>query len=232
MNYYLKITDDDQKWLLKNYPRLSISQENGIDIISGAFDFSAVYEDYAIQDTYQIRIELQPSSVSDLPTVIETEGRIDSIAKKRNIPIIDLHTNPDGTACLCLRLEESNYFPDGYSLPIFIEKLVKPFFYAQNYFENQNTWPWDTYSHGDLGWLEWYFAQKHLSPTETQIFLENLKKRGLWSEISIELSKKGGIKGHHLCLCGSKNKYRNCHPNVLLGLWKLQKKINKFGWKL
>ncbi len=229
MKYKLNLSNYDQKWLLTKYQRLSVSQKNGIDVISGALDFVATYADIKIQDTYQIRIELQSSSVSDLPIVIETGGRIKNIAKTRNIPIIDLHTNSNGTACLCLRLEESTFFPDRFSISVFMEKLVEPFFYAQSYYEDYNTWPWDTYSHGVLGWLEWYYDQKHHTLNETEMFLEQLKNSKDWNQISFEIRGVKCIKGHHDCICGSKKRYRNCHEKVFRGLWELQHNIRRFG---
>ena len=90
--FHLDLTEEDQKWLLNEYQGLSVIHENGVKVVSGKFDFWVSHEGVELTDTYQIRIELQPSSVSDLPTVIETEGRIKKVAEGRSIPIEDLHT--------------------------------------------------------------------------------------------------------------------------------------------
>ncbi len=227
--FHLDLTEDDLQLLLNEYQGLSVTHENGVKVVSGKFDFWVSHEGVELSDTYQIRIELQPSSVSDLPTVIETEGRIKKAAEDRNIPIEDLHTYFDGTACLCIQLAEPSYFPNGFSFRTFIEDLLEPFFYAQRFFEDHNAWPWDAYSHGVLGWLEWYFDQENHSSESTESFLEKLRKSKGWQSISRELSKKSGVKGHHPCICGSKRKFRNCHKNVLRGLWELQNNLKKFG---
>jgi hypothetical protein len=232
VTFQLDLTDEDQQWLLNKYQGLSVTQENGVKVVSGALDFWAFHQDIQIRDTYQIRIEFQHSSVSDLPTVSETEGRIKKVAETSGIPISDLHTYTNGVACLCLKLAEASYFPEGFSLPVFMEKLVEPFFYAQRYFEDHDIWPWDAYSHWELGWLEWYFDQKEHTHESTRLFLEKLRGSQAWNRISGELSKKDGVKGHHPCLCGSKKKYRYCHKNVLRGLWELRNNIKAFGLKL
>jgi hypothetical protein len=230
--FHLNLTEDDHKWLLNRFQGLSVTKEDGVIVVYGDFNFWRSYKGVELSDTYQIRIELQPSAVSDLPTVIETGGRIKKVAEERNIPIIDLHTYSDGTACLCVKLAEPSYFPDGFSFRTFIEDLVEPFFYAQRFFEDHNTWSWDTYSHGVLGWLEWYLDQGNHSSESTESFLEILSKSQGWQYILKELSKKRGVKGHHPCICGSKKKFRNCHKNVLRGLWKLQNNMKKFGLKI
>jgi len=227
--FQLNLTDEDQKWLSNKYPGLSVTRENGVKIISGEFDLWASYKEVTLRDSYQIRIELQSSLVSDLPTVIETDGRIKKLAENNNIPINDLHTYDNNQICLCVKPSEATFFPKGFSFQDFIELLVVPFFYAQKYFEEYKIWPWDSYSHGALGWFEWYNDQNELTRKSTECFIENLRNNHVWNVIEKELSKKGGVKGHHICLCGSKKRYRNCHNSVLHGLWKLQKDIKEFG---
>lgn len=230
--FQLDLTDDDQKWLLNKYQGLSVFHENGVKIVSGDFNFWASHKGVELSDSYQIRIELQPSSVSDLPTVIETGGKIKKVAEERNIPIIDLHTYTDGTACLCLKLAESSFFPNGFSFRAFIESLVEPFFYAQRFFEDNNAWPWNAYDHGVFGWFEWYYDQEKHTSEATKEFLGKLQATQDWQVISNVITKKGGLKGHHPCICGSNSIYRNCHKKVFRGLWELQKNLKKFGLEI
>lgn len=228
--FQLELSKNDQKWLQEKYPDLTITRENGIHVVSGEFQFDAKFNDERIIDTYRVKIELQGNQFSDLPNVIETGSRIRKISEERGIPLPDLHSYEDGSTCLCLRLAESDYFPDGFFFPIFIEKLVVPFFYAQSYFEEHKIWPWETYSHGVYGWLEWYLDQKNVSPDVTDDFFIKLKSTQEWQKIRNELFKKGGVKGHHPCICGSSQKYRNCHNKVFRGLWKLQQDAKAFGF--
>ncbi|MFC2043181.1 hypothetical protein ACFLUA_03415 [Chloroflexota bacterium] len=223
------MSNNDQKWLQEKYPGLTIARENGIQIVSGDFKFDAIFDDKRITDTYEVRIELQGNQFSDLPKVIETGSRIRKISAEREIPLSDLHSYEDGSACLCVKLVESGYFLEGFSFPIFIKELIIPFFYAQSFFEDFNDWPWETYSHGKLGWIEWYLDQKYVSPEITDNFLKKLKSTQDWQHIQNELGKKGGVKGHHQCICGSSLRYRNCHKKVFRGFWKLQQDAKEFS---
>jgi hypothetical protein len=224
----LILSKNDQSWLQKRYSDLTITKENGIHIVFGDFRFIAIYGEIEISDTYEIRIEFKNSQVSDLPKVVETGSRIRKISEDRKIPLADLHSYDDGSACLCVKLAEPVYFPNGFSFRIFIEELVVPFFYAQSYFERHGSWPWGTYSHGILGWIEWYFDQEDITKEDTDVFLGMLEATQYWQIISGELTKSYGIKGHHSCMCGSLKKYRNCHSNVFRGLRKLRADIEKF----
>lgn len=215
----LELTENDQDWLQKKYPGLTLTSENGISIVVGEFSFDAVYNDHRITDLYEVRIELKSSALSELPRVRETKSRIKQFAKARNINLADLHTYEDGTACLCVKPAEIQYFPDKFCFQKFVEELVVPFFYAQSYFEQNATWPWETYSHGSLGWLEWYFDQEATSVTKE--FINHLQSQRDWKIVRRTLMRKGGLKGHHACLCGSSKSYRNCHQKVFKGLWKL-----------
>ncbi len=227
--FQLELSKDDQDWLLGRYPGLALSKEKGIQVVSGDFEFSALHDGLEIKDNYKIRIELQGNQVSNLPIVTEIGSRIKSIADERKIPLVDLHTYDDSTACLCLKFEEAKYFPDGFSFPIFIEKLVVPFFYAQRYFEDFDSWPWDTYSHGLLGWFEWFFDKEDVPQEKVHAFLQSLKSTRYWEPIRILLLERGGIKGHHKCICGSSLRYRDCHSSVFRGMWKLKNLSNEYG---
>jgi hypothetical protein len=227
--FRLVLNESDKKWLQEKYPGLTINRENGIQVMSGEFYFDALYQEERITDTYEIRIELRSSALSDLPKVSETASRIKKVSEDRNIPLADLHTYEDGTTCLCVRLAEPGYFPDGFSFQTFMEELVVPFFYAQSYFERSGNWPWETYSHGILGWLEWYFDQEVITPEITGEFMTKLKSTYGWKILRDELIKDHGIRGHHLCICGSTKRYRNCHNKVFRGLWKLHQHIREFG---
>lgn len=246
--FKLELSESDKRWLQVAYPGLT-KEENGLLIISGEFQFDAIHtgeghvdheideagsnhQGERISDAYEIRIEFQSSKHSDLPKVYETGGRITKIAEDRNVDLGDLHINGDGTACLCIVLEETQYFPHGFSITTFINKLVIPFFYAQSYFEKFGNWPWKTYSHGFLGSLEWYLEQGDMASEGTANFLVHLQTSPAWQIIRKELAKKKGIKGHHSCICGKQQIYRKCHKRVLDGLKKLHQDVKAFKIKI
>jgi hypothetical protein len=227
--FMMELTDEDIKWVQTKYPGLAVTWEDGNQVLSGEFHFDAIHQDERISDVYDVRIELQVGPYSDLPQVYETGSRIKKVSEDRSIPLADLHAYEDGSVCLCVKLAEPGYFPDGFSFQIFIEELVVPFFYAQSFFEEHNRWPWEAYSHGTFGWLEWYYDQDETSEAITNDFIEKLKSTNFWEVIESELSRNRVLKGHHECICGSRNRYRKCHQKVFGGLWRLQGDIKRFG---
>lgn len=248
--FNLSIKDEDTKWLKGHYPTLKISyKDNGIAEIIGIFSFSMAFlqegkpyvinpvPDYTdgikLKDKYQIRIELKGSEFSDLPQIYETDSRLEKVAESRNLRKEDLHINPSGAACLCIKPEEVESLPNGFSLQDFFNNLVTPFFYAQSYFEKNNTWPWGQYSHGVWGFIEWYLKQDNPTKQTTEDCLECLRKyNNEWQLLKGCLASKYKVKGHHLCICGKNEKFRNCHNNVLHGIWKLKQHITKFCIKM
>jgi hypothetical protein len=217
----LDLEDNDLIWLKEKYPKLILLTKGNIQVLEGEFDFNAKYFDYRITDSYKIQIEMKASPVSDLPRVRETNSRIKNLAKIRKIALADLHTYLDGTACLCVKPAEIQYFPIKFCFQKFMQELVVPFFYAQSYFERRDVWPWETYSHRSLGWLEWYFDQGDISSTTTAAFIENLHSQDEWKRIRRALTRNGGVKNHRACLCGSFKAYKDCHQKAFYGLQKL-----------
>lgn len=242
----LALKDEDEKWLQEHYPALKIRRsDDGVSEIAGPFTFNMAFQgegkpyvinpvpNYTdgikIEDTYQIRIELQGSEFSDLPQVYETGSRLQKVAENKKIKKTDLHINPSEAACLCIRPEEPSNLPDGFSLENFFNILLVPFFYAQSYFEKNNSWPWGQYSHGACGYVEWYLRQEQSTVELLEDLLQRLQKqRNEWAKIKTILDTEHQIKGHHNCICGKMEKMRNCHPEVLRGFWKIKEDITNF----
>ena len=243
----LSIKKEDIEWLKKYYPALKIHyKDNKATEVIGDLYFSMVFleegkpyiinPDYGysngvkIKDKYQIRIELKGSEFSDLPQVYETNSRLKKVADSRNIKKEDLHINPSGAACLCIKPEEAASLPNGFNFQDFFNNLVIPFFYAQSYFEKNNTWPWGQYSHGIWGFIEWYLKQDNPTRKSTEDFLEQLQKyNNEWQLLKNLLTPKREVKGHQQCICGKDEKFRNCHKDILHGIWKLKQDIAKFS---
>lgn len=232
----MNITINDRRWLKQNYPTLNFKFENEIEIIAGKFEFSASFDKIKkqyiinpsddnrlrfryIEDAYDIRIIL-PNKELEFPNVQETEGRIKNLAQKLKKPLIDLHVYEDGICCIIGPYDESSEF----SIENFINGPVLQFFYDQSYYEKYKEWPRGTYSHGYLGLIENYFynfieGKKGLE----QNCLEKLRGNNNWTTIKKFLESDENIKGHWLCICGSKLKFRKCHPEVFKGSLQLQK---------
>jgi len=226
-----------------------VFQEESPLVLAGTLKFDALYDPgkdqcvinpgeragfhgERIQDSYEIKIRFETSEYSDLPQVYETAGRIDRIAQERKKKRTDLHIQPSGAACLCLKMQENEYLPNGFNLPDYFCKLVIPFFYGQSYFEKHGKWPWGEYSHGELGYLEGYGEIGEDVTIESVLdCIELLKKCGRkWAFYESQLRKVGGLNVHrYLCFCGSGKKIRKCHLRAFRGLSKLKEDIKRFS---
>lgn len=185
-----------------------------------------------VQDKYQIEVIFKTSEHSNLPQVYEKDDRIKSVSSAKNRRLEDLHINPNGAACLCLNVAEREYLPNGFNLPDFFHNLVIPFFYGQSYFEKNEVWPGDQYSHGVVGLLEGFLEKKDVLKEDVESFIGYLKSRQEWQFIQRVLISKKRVKGHYPCICGSSKKFRSCHKNALHGLWKLRQTIAEFDIKV
>jgi hypothetical protein len=234
------LTIEEKTWLKNNYPELKIKKEG---LIKGDLVFCMKYNEKTserrilnpseyssknglIKDRYKIEIYLNKKTI---PEVKETAGRIEKNAKKTGKKIGDLHLNEDTkTACLCSPLEIKQYLPEGFILKDFFNNLLIPFFYAQSFFEINGRWPlWGEYSHGINGILESFgnLSNKEVTDEIIKICLLVLKRSENKEKYIEMLSKKGEIKGHWNCICGSGKKFRKCHEGVFRGLWRLKKVI-------
>ena len=114
----------------------------------------------------------------------------------------------------------------------FFNNLVIPFFYAQVIFEKIMLCM-GQYSHGVWGLIEWHLRQENSTIQTVENFLERLKRYSReWQLLTKWLAQKYRIKGHHQCACGSGDKFRNCHKDVLHGIWELKQNIAELDIKV
>lgn len=243
----LTLTPEDKKWLTLEHPSLKISNISGVTVLSGTLKFDMVYEvkegrfiifpkkykgvGVRIKDEYEVRILFQKSETSELPQVFETGSRIKNAAKSKGIPLYDLHTNGNGSVCLCVASKEKGYFPEGFKNQIFFNQLLTPFFYAQTYFYQHDEWPWGEYSHGILGIFESYNEKQSIVSTDVEEMLNIFESASEWQLIRTKFKGNNWVKGHTICFCGRNTKIRKCHPQALAGMWRLKSDLEKFGLK-
>lgn len=122
------------------------------------------------------------------------------------------HINPDNTACLSapgvLKLREQNT-PD---LIQWMETLILPFVYGQEYYEKFKKWPWEEFGHGVVGLIESYLK---LEKSSLEELIDIIEKDSTSKHFKILLSKNRYIKGHMRCFCDKGDSIRRCHPNAL-----------------
>jgi hypothetical protein len=116
----------------------------------------------------------------------------------------------NGYACLCARSEYRLHWPETCSLSDFIERLVKPFFLGQFYYDTHGCWPpTGERSHGWKGIVEAYVELcAPLSDTSLDTIIRVMQL----------LSRKNDPQGHEFCPCGSGLKLRHCHSELLAKL--------------
>ena len=118
---------------------------------------------------------------------------------------IDRHIMNDGRACLGVQAEIGLRWKADSTIADFLEKLVAPFLVWQAYFEvyQQPPPPWGARSHYKQGILEFYAEQLSMPVESNMIDFMRL------------LARKNKPKGHEYCPCGSGERLRNCHQNLV-----------------
>lgn len=177
-----------------------------------------------------LRFELRPDEKSALVSgVLNVESDIGYTVKlevpenyPRGIPLLyceaseipwelDRHVIAStGVGCLCVRSEYRLHWPEGSGLSDFIERLVRPFFVGQFYYETHGCWPsTGERSHGYTGIVEAYVD---LCAPLGDTSLETV------SRVMRLLTRKNDPQGHEMCPCGSGRSLRRCHRDVVAKL--------------
>jgi hypothetical protein len=105
-----------------------------------------------------------------------------------------------------LREERYKYYPQGSTIINFIEGPVKDFFLWQvDYDLNKGKSSVGERGHGVKGIIEFYSEELK---TSDLVVIRNF----------LSYLAKNGVKGHWDCYCGSGEKMRNCHFDILLNL--------------
>lgn len=198
------------------------------DRVEGGIEVYATYDGVEISDRFVVRITKSNPHSDWLPALYEIGGRTDEIAKRLGIlDRRDLHCNPDGAACVCVKQEERARFPLGARLSDFIEQLVVPYFYGLVFYGRHRKWPWGDYSHGSLGVLEFY-ADSTMPETYESICLivPAIRKEKNWKDYGKLIRRPSGDRR---CLCGSGRPIKACHPQVLKGVLRLGAEMDRLG---
>lgn len=245
----MQLIDADTQWIKQNYPDL-LENNSSKFRLAGMLKFSMSYDkenekgiinpptptepqQIHIVDQYEVEIDFTTVEQIGLPLVLETGSRLKNVAEQRGLNSADIHCFKDWQSCLCFDLEIQDYLPNGFNIQDFFYYLLIPYFYAQSYFERYEEWPWGEYAHGIFGFFEWYFRTD--SQETEEVFRKSLlflRKQKEWELCKELLHSKREIKGHRDCICGLKSKFRDCHPEVFQGIWKIKNDIKKFKIKL
>lgn len=185
--------------VLDSYPNLRLVQNGSDTLLTGSLHFSASVEGKeTITANYDVKISVPYSYPEDLPTVFPSVYSLDKRFE---------HTNPDGSFCLAVPLEERELFEIEPSLLGFINNLVVPFLYGYSYFLKYGEHPFEEREHGNKGILNFY--------------LERFKSRDARTVLtSLYKFAVHGYRAHEKCPCGSGKKVLKCHNTELKSLLK------------
>lgn len=227
MNIYL----DDIRWLRKHYPGLRIKNE---DTITGVLRFRAAMRTksnpplirppeieiwherpcsaqgrFYLEDHYEIEGFFDENWC---PYFKETEGRLETYARKIGKPLMDLHVFPE-TKELCLGHPVSilAIMEQKISIQNFFERLLIPYLYYHSYWQKHGIEPWRGLNHGDAGILEGLADFKHELNNWSSI---GLSYAHLSDQIRLEIYQclVSGLEigRNNTCFCGSEKKVKDC----------------------
>jgi hypothetical protein len=186
-----ELLDEVRDAIAADQPDLRLLVENGRVALRGTF---VLHDTEGVLDRYQIEIRFPDQYPDDLPAVEEIGGRIPRV--------LDRHlVGADGKACLLVP-EEWFVLSENRSFIAFLNGPIKNFFLGQFLVEGGKPWPFGERSHGLQGLLESYGELIGIDdPTKVGPYLDCLRR--------------GRIKGHWDCPCGSKRRIRDCHQEQL-----------------
>jgi hypothetical protein len=117
---------------------------------------------------------------------------------------IDRHILSDGSACLGIYAELMTRWSLNPGIVNFLENFVAPFLVWQVYYDaHQKPPPWGERSHSEDGIIEYYAELLGLNNQKSIVEFMKL------------LARKNRPKGHEVCPCGSGERLRNCHRQLL-----------------
>jgi len=172
---------------------LSLKQESVV--VHGTYGISTPNSDQQIE--YGISILMPLKYPKELPTLFCNDPKLP-------VGNIDRHIMDDGSACLGVYADIMSRWTIKPGIVNFLENLVAPFLAWQAYYDAYQKPPiWGERSHFAKGVIEFYAE------------LLGMNKRPSIVEFIRLLARKNRPKGHEVCPCGSGDRLRDCHRELL-----------------
>ena len=158
----IRLSEGDICLLHDLAPELSYNSKR--NMIQGFLSFDLQYEDdegqllEPLKDRYKIEIDLN-NVTQGLPVVRETEKRIRSLARQRNLHPIELHIFSNDEMCIIIPPKIKERYPNGFDLKTLINHIQEHLYYI-SFVEKNNKEPWKAYGHGEEGYYELYLENK------------------------------------------------------------------------
>jgi len=198
-------------------------------VLEGVVEIHRQYGSVVRQDTFSIRLTVHNPNSARLPALREVGGRSKAIVLKHGYEDVRaVHQNlADGTACVCVKQEETKRFPPGARLVTFLDQLAIPYLYGLSYVEEFGKWPWAEYSHGGLGLLEFYGdSPGQCSKESLEEVMASLRADSDWPDFYRQLKNPSAKRA---CLCGSGKAFGKCHHVAWQGLKNLISALAQLG---
>lgn len=177
----------------QKYRNLKLKEgEDGSGLVTGNLYFSASYNNECLEDNFLIELKIPTDYPEQLPMVKETGGRIPQ----------SFHHHDSGTLCLGVPSQVKMKFQENPTLLRFIDEAIIPYLYSFSYQDRYNKLPFDEFSHGGKGIIEYY---SQLLKLESQIEILGF----------LRILVDDDYRGHQFCLCGSGERVRDCHGKQL-----------------
>jgi hypothetical protein len=226
----------DLKWLAANYPAVKVKPggvlegtlvfrmlfRDGNRYVNPTSELLAEGEGTFTASAYNVRVVHKGKK--EFPKTFETGGKIQAVADKKVMKMIDLHIYPDdGALCLASPMVTYPLVANGFSLQQYVEDFLIPYLFAQQYFDKNEHWPWGDLSHGVSGHLEWLSRIDHPSAGDVNIALAHIQTLVKGEHFEELFSVRSRM--HLQCTCKSGKKFRDCHPDAKQGITEVRKMI-------
>lgn len=198
----------------------------------GAADIAALANpgEY-IEDQYKVRIRWQ-AGYEKYPFTEEIGGRVDALSARLGKRLADLHVyeTPPNFLCDSGPRDLTRAFAKEFSLEKYILRFLIPRLYAQSYYEKYEKWPWGELSHHFLGLFEWFARAANITREDLVATARDIIKLTGEKLFFYLVSKKYGA--NHCCVCPSGDKVKDCHNDMLRGIWRMREAKRRYGLTL
>lgn len=177
--------------VLDFYPELHYNENE--HLLKGNLNINHTYKDEHIIADYYVEISISHDYPLTPPTV-----------KSNNKYIFKQygHMFSDTSLCLGAITEQILFLNSGNRLIQWIEEFVSPYFFALEYFKKYKKYIFGERSHGAKGILEFYSEIFNTTSIEATYNI-------------LQYIVLNNYRGHILCPCGSGEKLRTCHGEII-----------------
>lgn len=188
------ISVEEIKVIRQQYPNLELSlNEAKLQILKGPLLVYCTFDDFTVNEVFQIEIEIPKRYPFEIPNVREIENKID-----HNYA----HVNKNGFFCLAVDGEIIRHFNGNINIVDLIVKFIIPFFFSYKYYQRFEKYPFGDRSHGEVGILESY--AEYFGIDDLEIVYNFLKHAATQPYV-----------GRAACPCRSGKRVNQCHKELL-----------------